>query len=187
MHTLICDILPCITTSNIRFLGLSGNMATLEIWDYGIFSRGKDDNAVGPTTKWWNVPSLQDLARFFLAEVEDRGRVFVVWNLNSKKLDLTWRMLDMGHGISLGFETPKELHHSNSTRGIVIDRYWPILTWRIGVSAIGAEVAATGRPDMVDPALMRPGRFDKICYCGQDLNLFFPFSQVPKSTKTSGC
>eukprot|EP00439_Symbiodinium_sp_Y106_P033129 s5045_g3.t5 len=27
-------------------------------------------------------------------------------------------------------------------------------------------VAATGRPDMVDPALMRPGRFDKICYCG---------------------
>lgn len=86
----------------------------------------------------------------------------------------------MGHGISLGFETPKELHHSNSTRGIVIDRYWPILTWRIGVSAIGAEVAATGRPDMVDPALMRPGRFDKICYCGQDLNRFFPFSQVPK-------
>merc|ERR1712194_653094 len=27
-------------------------------------------------------------------------------------------------------------------------------------------VAASGRPDMVDPALMRPGRFDKICYCG---------------------
>jgi len=27
-------------------------------------------------------------------------------------------------------------------------------------------VAATGRPDMVDPALMRPGRFDRICYCG---------------------
>lgn len=30
-------------------------------------------------------------------------------------------------------------------------------------------VAATGRPDMVDPALMRPGRFDKICYCGPKL------------------
>lgn len=27
-------------------------------------------------------------------------------------------------------------------------------------------VAATGRPDLVDAALMRPGRFDKICYCG---------------------
>lgn len=27
-------------------------------------------------------------------------------------------------------------------------------------------VAASGRPDMVDPALMRPGRFDKICYLG---------------------
>lgn len=27
-------------------------------------------------------------------------------------------------------------------------------------------IAATGRPDMVDAALMRPGRFDKICYCG---------------------
>merc|ERR1712151_1403518 len=27
-------------------------------------------------------------------------------------------------------------------------------------------VAATGRPDLVDPALMRPGRFDKISYCG---------------------
>ena len=31
------------------------------------------------------------------------------------------------------------------------------------------QVAATGRPDMVDPALMRPGRFDKICYCGPGL------------------
>jgi len=27
-------------------------------------------------------------------------------------------------------------------------------------------IAATGRPDLVDAALMRPGRFDKICYCG---------------------
>jgi len=27
-------------------------------------------------------------------------------------------------------------------------------------------VAATGRPDLVDAALLRPGRFDKICYCG---------------------
>ncbi|CAE8618411.1 unnamed protein product [Polarella glacialis] len=27
-------------------------------------------------------------------------------------------------------------------------------------------IAATGRPDMVDPALMRPGRFDRILYCG---------------------
>ena len=36
---------------------------------------------------------------------------------------------------------------------------------------------------MVDPALMRPGRFDKICYCGQDLNRFFPFSKCPKAPR----
>ena len=39
-------------------------------------------------------------------------------------------------------------------------------------------VAATGRPDMVDPALMRPGRFDKICYCG-------PLSQVVQELKSN--
>eukprot|EP00443_Scrippsiella_acuminata_P043981 CAMPEP_0115194512 /NCGR_PEP_ID=MMETSP0270-20121206/14109_1 /TAXON_ID=71861 /ORGANISM="Scrippsiella trochoidea, Strain CCMP3099" /LENGTH=566 /DNA_ID=CAMNT_0002607817 /DNA_START=44 /DNA_END=1744 /DNA_ORIENTATION=- len=27
-------------------------------------------------------------------------------------------------------------------------------------------IAASGRPDLVDAALMRPGRFDRICYCG---------------------
>mmetsp|Transcript_90179 Transcript_90179/g.291501 ORF Transcript_90179/g.291501 Transcript_90179/m.291501 type:complete len:1174 (-) Transcript_90179:225-3746(-) len=27
-------------------------------------------------------------------------------------------------------------------------------------------IAASGRPDLVDPALLRPGRFDRICYCG---------------------
>nr|AND95585.1 Peroxisome biogenesis factor 1 [Chromera velia] len=27
-------------------------------------------------------------------------------------------------------------------------------------------LAASSRPDLVDPALLRPGRFDRICYCG---------------------
>lgn len=27
-------------------------------------------------------------------------------------------------------------------------------------------IAASGRPDLVDAALLRPGRFDRICYCG---------------------
>merc|ERR1712232_1141806 len=43
-----------------------------------------------------------------------------------------------------------------------------MLTYLDGVEDRGRVyvVAATSRPDMVDQALMRPGRFDKICYCG---------------------
>eukprot|EP00929_Paragymnodinium_shiwhaense_P107076 TRINITY_DN73080_c0_g1_i2.p1 TRINITY_DN73080_c0_g1~~TRINITY_DN73080_c0_g1_i2.p1 ORF type:complete len:1228 (+),score=299.10 TRINITY_DN73080_c0_g1_i2:166-3849(+) len=43
-----------------------------------------------------------------------------------------------------------------------------MLTYLDGVEDRGKVyvIAATGRPDLVDGALMRPGRFDKICYCG---------------------
>lgn len=43
-----------------------------------------------------------------------------------------------------------------------------MLTYLDGVEDRGRVfvVAASGRPDLVDAALMRPGRFDRICYCG---------------------
>eukprot|EP00403_Amphidinium_massartii_P007023 CAMPEP_0178374380 /NCGR_PEP_ID=MMETSP0689_2-20121128/2347_1 /TAXON_ID=160604 /ORGANISM="Amphidinium massartii, Strain CS-259" /LENGTH=1121 /DNA_ID=CAMNT_0019994349 /DNA_START=70 /DNA_END=3431 /DNA_ORIENTATION=- len=43
-----------------------------------------------------------------------------------------------------------------------------MLTYLDGVDDRGRVyvVGASSRPDMVDAALMRPGRFDKICYCG---------------------
>ena len=85
-------------------------MATLEIWDYGISHGGKDDKAVGPRPNDGTFQVCKTWLVFFLAEVEDRGRVFVVWNLNSEKwtsLGECWIWYDMGHGISLGFETPK--------------------------------------------------------------------------------
>jgi len=43
-----------------------------------------------------------------------------------------------------------------------------MLTYLDGVEDRGRVyvLAASGRPDLVDPALMRPGRFDRICYCG---------------------
>merc|ERR1712039_853202 len=43
-----------------------------------------------------------------------------------------------------------------------------MLTYLDGVEDRGRVyvIAATGNPSLVDPALMRPGRFDRICYCG---------------------
>lgn len=43
-----------------------------------------------------------------------------------------------------------------------------MLTYLDGVEARNSlyVVAATGRPDMVDPALLRPGRLDRVIYCG---------------------
>merc|ERR1712232_773135 len=43
-----------------------------------------------------------------------------------------------------------------------------MLTYLDGVEDRGRVyvIAATGRPDLVDQALMRPGRFDRICFCG---------------------
>ncbi|CAJ1372950.1 unnamed protein product [Effrenium voratum] len=61
--------------------------------------------------------------------------------------------------------TPKRGADSTGVTDRVVNQ---MLCYLDGVEDRGRVfvVAATGRPDMVDPALMRPGRFDKICYCG---------------------
>jgi peroxin-1 len=43
-----------------------------------------------------------------------------------------------------------------------------LLTQLDGVESVSSVyvLAATSRPDLVDPALLRPGRLDKCAYCG---------------------
>ena len=43
-----------------------------------------------------------------------------------------------------------------------------LLTQLDGVESISSVyvLAATSRPDLIDPALLRPGRLDKCLYCG---------------------
>jgi peroxin-1 len=49
-----------------------------------------------------------------------------------------------------------------------------LLTFLDGVEGlVGVYVlAATSRPDMIDPALLRPGRLDKQLYCGMCCSYF---------------
>ena len=56
-------------------------------------------------------------------------------------------------------------HDSTGVTDRVVNQ---LLTQLDGVEGLGAGVfvvAATSRPDLVDPALLRPGRIDKKLYC----------------------
>jgi len=61
--------------------------------------------------------------------------------------------------------TPKRGADSTGVTDRVVNQ---MLCYLDGVEDRGRVyvVAATSRPDLVDAALMRPGRFDRICYCG---------------------
>ncbi|RWS13510.1 Peroxisome biogenesis factor 1-like protein, partial [Dinothrombium tinctorium] len=60
---------------------------------------------------------------------------------------------------------PRRGHDSTGVTDRVVNQ---ILTQMDGVEALAKGVyilAATSRPDLLDPALLRPGRFDKCLYC----------------------
>jgi peroxin-1 len=59
-------------------------------------------------------------------------------------------------------------HRGHDNTGVTDRVVNQLLTQLDGVEALqGVYVlAATSRPDLIDPALLRPGRLDKCLYCG---------------------
>ena len=98
-------------------------MATLEIWDYGISHGEKMIKLLDPRPNDGTFQVCKTwLVSFLLRwKIGAESLWFGTWIQRSwTSLGECWIWYDMGHGISLGFGTPKELHHSNSTRGIVL-------------------------------------------------------------------
>ncbi|KAK2573714.1 Peroxisome biogenesis factor 1 [Acropora cervicornis] len=60
---------------------------------------------------------------------------------------------------------PRRGHDSTGVTDRVVNQ---LLTQLDGVEGLGGVyvLAATSRPDLIDPALLRPGRLDKCLYCG---------------------
>jgi len=60
---------------------------------------------------------------------------------------------------------PRRGHDSTGVTDRIVNQ---LLTQLDGVEEIKGSytLAATSRPDLIDPALLRPGRIDKILYCG---------------------
>ena len=60
---------------------------------------------------------------------------------------------------------PRRGHDSTGVTDRVVNQ---LLTQLDGVEGLDGVyvLAATSRPDLIDPALLRPGRLDKCLYCG---------------------
>lgn len=72
---------------------------------------------------------------------------------------------------------PRRGHDSTGVTDRVVNQ---LLTQLDGVEGLEGVyiLAATSRPDLIDPALLRPGRLDKSLYCGMpgEVNIFLACS-----------
>ena len=83
---------------------------------------------------------------------------------------------------------PRRGHDSTGVTDRVVNQ---LLTQLDGVEGLDGVyvLAATSRPDLIDPALLRPGRLDKCLYCGipnkvmhnQQSESGDPFLQTPEN------
>ena len=68
---------------------------------------------------------------------------------------------------------PRRGHDSTGVTDRVVNQ---LLTQLDGVEGLDGVyiLGATSRPDLIDPALLRPGRLDKSLYCGMpdEVNIF---------------
>ena len=60
---------------------------------------------------------------------------------------------------------PRRGHDSTGVTDRVVNQFLTQLDGVEGLEGVYV-VAATGRPDLIDPALLRPGRLDKMLFCG---------------------
>ena len=75
---------------------------------------------------------------------------------------------------------PRRGHDSTGVTDRVVNQ---LLTQLDGVEGLDGVyvLAATSRPDLIDPALLRPGRLDKCLYCG------IPNKVMHNQQSESGC